>query len=1613
MSNVLMVPIHLDALFLKNDKLVAEAMADFTRLPYFNGKQDVNSNIANISEEIVTQPFQNKNFHLKAGIHLHWALPDALTKTIGIRLVEKKTFAVVFGSEGERIWDFLVNQKWINQINTTQASVMPFKGENGSSLGSFEKWRQEIKAILHQPLGNAFPPVPNRWLIERRGGGLLTQKWVVESDYLYPYEPFRKSEINSVNILYSAEMFSGGNPEAIAQLTLALKNSTSLSQFIKLKFSSPTQDLLNRYSSGTPSEELQVALIWEFNQILQGSSLYEARRFSGIKLSQETQRLLDSNPKGENLVRLNRLLLEAAYPECKAIGHQPFRYLGRKITFEDWLKQRNQTVPYVERLDPLTAVGYGEPTFAAFYPNCHSVFGFFDSDIQLLSDINTELEYTVVGWYDRGEEDYFRTFVKHAQNTHQNNNADLLAAIQAEFKWKTDVPKDEDFLIPMLCYARTTFDLASGTDNTDKASSNTNTKIAIGNTGTEALAAYLSHEIVSDKESSKLIIEDQLEALHLLASLEHRQVDVGLKFEEARHEKGFNAVPAGTLWTIRSETETNEANAVTDAHTPEQATLPEEIARCLNELNLKQQEYDRALDEIESLRHRLFSDWYKYMVCAYPPEDSRDDYPNIDEVKHYIEVKGIDPLNEKLQATGELKLLVNPKTHNLVVHREKSKVVTATASESNSIASKLAEKIDNLLNELDNYNRNLRNSILFEKKLDCNQSDSNFILHGSPTVAVEERFGNCLSFAGENDYIQLLGLSNTKAVSMCVKIPSVQPSGDRYLLNADLGLTNGRIANSGIGDDWTKMYVDGQLVPKQEKDSYKWEDIPKNRWVHLYLQAKMTFSSNIYLMGNRNAGSQLKGKIAYLRVYNRDLTPEEIARDRSNTIDFNYILKKVSAPRYWQHNEPVILIAGEEAKYTQRHGSDGRLRKDNLLECQLYANSENKPLSDLIANETDREKIVLEIDKIENTVKDSIAFSSWKQQPWHPFLLEWEVEVLPVKNHNNLHPETREYEPNFIRSNYTLEENDTDLSVKPGEVSQAANIYRGSCIVTPHASFKLKQEIKAYLLKQKKSLEETGLPSEMRSHSYFSFSEMTNIDNLRSWYENKFFNGSSANKKTKTKDPIYTAIRVYQKLQNLNCFSQVLGGFNAGLLMHKQTMQLRIDDPIGFNDYKAFTERVRQAVCDRVKVAPLPFNDFNPIRTGVMRILRLRLIDTFGQVKDLDLQNLTVSDKLLPPSNNTLSNTHDRVFLPPRLVQPSRLNFRWLSADRGEQESNSHPATTPICGWLLPNNLDNSLMVYDASGNALGSVNQKAGWNPAPGTELPIQVNEIDNLYLRRIVEYFITAQAKDSAKTAQTGNSAKTEKEQGFIDGFISVINTALENIEPENFAQHQDLALLMGNPIAVVRASLNLELQGLPAVHCGWNEFRQDLRREERDTDGVTRVKFPVRIGEYQQLNDGVIGYWQENQDGSLSDTLYAPQSGDVNNEKIVTHPSDKLIFWQAIADPPQTFTLLIDPRGKVHATCGILPVKAIDLPPSYYSEALKNIEITFLTAPILTDAYKIKLPLPNEAGYAWSWLQKDKQQKIEDILDRTHIGAVNPNAIFGDRQEILEGWLKLRQI
>ena len=56
------------------------------------------------------------------------------------------------------------------------------------------------------------------------------------------------------------------------------------------------------------------ALVKDLNQVISGPSIYDKARFREIVLRPETEQLLKQNPTGQQLARLNKLLLEDAYP---------------------------------------------------------------------------------------------------------------------------------------------------------------------------------------------------------------------------------------------------------------------------------------------------------------------------------------------------------------------------------------------------------------------------------------------------------------------------------------------------------------------------------------------------------------------------------------------------------------------------------------------------------------------------------------------------------------------------------------------------------------------------------------------------------------------------------------------------------------------------------------------------------------------------------------------------------------------------------------------------------------------------------------------------------------------------------------------------------------------------------------------------------------------------------------------------------------------------------------------------------------------------------------------------------------------------------------------------
>ncbi len=1199
--NFLLIPLQLDALVLPRDHFVAGPMADFSQLPYTDGTLDRNAEFPYLSEACVAPPFQDQALYLQAGVHLHWALPDALTTA--------------------------------RQTNQ----------------------------------GQQFPLVPNRWIVLRSKNGTIEKQWLVESDYLYP------------------------------------EQNNALGTSISIPY--------------TPDHS-----------------------------------------KGEV---------------------QPYRLLGRTtLLTSNALPAPEAGTQYFQ---PLTAVGYGEPTFAAFYPNCYSVFGLRDADYTGGSMQN--LQYDLVGWYSDASQDFLQIFLQSFTSSYQKqygtapDSPTLLSALQDQAKWTFTLGDTQPFPNATLYFSRLTFTVDTAPDLTDQRSDLT---IAVGATGTEALSAYLAHTI---DESKAGIIEDQLEALYIMAQFEKEQIDIGPAFTEARHARGFTGTNGGSLWTIQPDLSTTSQAQ----QNQEQVTLPDTMAHQLNTLNTLQQTFDGANQEIADRREQLFADWYKYILSIYRPEDARANYPDIDEIRFTIEQLDRKPLQQQLDATGTLELAF----------------------------------------------------------------DSTGLLTGAQAP---------------------------------------------HQASSTLGAQLAKAINDALAD--------------------------------------------ITAFNQANAAHNLKT---------------------------TYLLKQLPSPRYWQPNEPVILAIGPDVEATTRHGQDGRLNEDDLLEGQTL------PGSTTVANMcttrfADLRKLVDGLSKS----GENIGIANWTVQPWNPIVLEWEAEVFPLQNQGNLDPSRGKYASDFVTSNMLLNNGELpftlledplptdssplaveqiDLSLLDGQgaITRGANLYTGYSVLVPHASELLLDQLTTFLQQNlvPRYYESAHIPADQQSADYFSVHSAT----LISWYQ------GSHNPKSQD-DVLYTLTQAYALLtaSDFHGLSQSLGGFNNALLMRKQTLQLPLVDPLGFDDYQTFTQQISALVQDGNSTSPEPLNDFNPIRNGNMRLQRLRLLDTFGLSRNLDRAAVIATQQMTTDDNPYLIN------LPLRLSQPARLDFRWLSATYGDQEMNDHPASSPICGWLLPNDLDLSLMIYNNTGTALGQITQQCTWQPAPGAAQAIEPAMIANLALQNLVNELLS-------------------RGQTFFNPFFQILNRALEQIEPETFAQHTDLALLMGRPIALVRAALNLELQGLPATHQGWDTLRQEMVYGLQDTNNFTDVLFPLRIGEAQQLNDGVVGFWQEtNAQGINGQLFHSAYVADAKNAQITTLTT----LTQTLLDKPITLTMLVDPRGTMHATAGVVPVKEITIPPDQFTPAIQAMEISFLTAPLLTNQGQIQLPLPLEAGYNWNWLQKDQStwSRIRDV-------------------------------
>ncbi|HEY0379378.1 MAG TPA: phospho-N-acetylmuramoyl-pentapeptide-transferase [Pyrinomonadaceae bacterium] len=135
-------------------------------------------------------------------------------------------------------------------------------------------------------------------------------------------------------------------------LAVKLRESRDpLSLYLWSQLLPETQAMLKDYdqAAGKMPEDDQRRLADALNALMTGHSLFDELRFKDIKLADETRKLIALNPQGENIIRLNRELLEEAYPAEVA-----------RSTKYSW----NVDVPFFKTTadqNPLTSVSYIGP----------------------------------------------------------------------------------------------------------------------------------------------------------------------------------------------------------------------------------------------------------------------------------------------------------------------------------------------------------------------------------------------------------------------------------------------------------------------------------------------------------------------------------------------------------------------------------------------------------------------------------------------------------------------------------------------------------------------------------------------------------------------------------------------------------------------------------------------------------------------------------------------------------------------------------------------------------------------------------------------------------------------------------------------------------------------------------------------------------------------------------------------------------------------------------------------------------------------------------------------------------------------------------------------------
>lgn len=439
------------------------------------------------------------------------------------------------------------------------------------------------------------------------------------------------------------------------------------------------------------------------------------------------------------------------------------------------------------------------------------------------------------------------------------------------------------------------------------------------------------------------------------------------------------------------------------------------------------------------------------------------------------------------------------------------------------------------------------------------------------------------------------------------------------------------------------------------------------------------------------------------------------------------------------------------------------------------------------------------------------------------------------------------------------------------------------------------------------------------------------------------------------------------------------------------------------------------------------YNYFYAIRSGYFRLSALRIVDNFG-ISYYPLGTaFTINPNFGVPINKGigLNNKEAKpgawIQLPPRITQPSRMLLEWID---GQSTIKPPPPVSqgnqnnPICGWLVPNHLDRSLMIFDTDGNYQVSLivykNKSNEFEIAEEIN-PLENKKINNPFLNGLVNQLLQLPSND-------------------LEGFMNQIDVAMWYTAPKVAQNKQGLTPLLGRPLALVRAKVSFELAGIPNQDFNLNDpdglnnpaykytpFSPGNPSTIPNPYGLNSIPFEFYLGTPELPNNGLIGYFED----TNFDTFFVPQlhTEGASNSFVKKRPVHTTSLNNAgMSDQKkcyQYFTMLVDYRGAFHLVSGLNPVFDIQLAPRFYEQSLAKMNAVFRIGPILTDPHQLRMPKPSNTNQKLAWIYEssikiwkdDEQLKEKNAYENPSIDSATSTPIFSTkRNTINEGWLEL---